>query len=288
MAEKSLLDMALIYAKRGLYVLPILPGAKNPAIKYKNEPPLAANQIKYYWHQNSNYNIALRTVNHFVIDVDSAEHTGNAQKDGYKSLNSIPKTLLPKTLTEASPSGGMHFYYLKPSGCDLSQKLDWLPGIDIKAHINNYSVVAPSIGKNGQRYHWLDPKQPMVEAPQALIDYIENHGSSAKGQSKKPLLTTDYSKIKDGKPHSSRWTGQLINEIAEPHKKGTRNKTIAMLTGKMLRADTFPDCIWTIIQDVNNRFYDENTGEKAPLSQDELENTFASILRDEVKNHGQN
>ena len=277
------MNAALHYASRGFYVLPIAAGAKNPAIKFKNQPPLTTDEIKELWTKNPNYNIALRTVNHFVIDVDSVKHTKDAKRDGYKSLDTIPKDLLPDTLKEITPSGGLHLYYAKPAYCKLQhQYIDWLGGIDIKANINNYSVVAPS-QKDGKSYHWLN-KKPMVEAPQALIDYILTHGTNA-ADSKKPLFTTNY----DAKKGSTRWTGQLLNEIAMPHPKSTRNNTIAYLTGKMLRADADIEAIYTILQDVNRRFYEvDNAGNKiaAPLSKNELENTFMSIYRDEVKNHG--
>ena len=281
--KNKLLNAALHYASRGFYVLPIAAGAKNPAIKFKNQPPLAADEIKELWTKNPNYNIALRTVNHFVIDIDSVKHTGDTTRDGFKSLDTIPKELLPDTLKEGTPSGGLHLYYAKPTYCKLQhQYIDWLGGIDIKANVNNYSVVAPS-QKDGKSYHWLN-KKPMVEAPQALIDYILTHGTNA-ADNKKPLFTTNYG----GKKGSTRWTGQLLNEIAMPHPKSTRNNTIAYLTGKMLRADADIKAIYAILQDVNRRFYEvDNAGNKiaAPLSENELENTFMSIYRDEVKNHG--
>ena len=281
--KNKLLNAALHYASRGFYVLPIAAGAKNPAIKFKDQPALTADQIKSWWTKNPQDNIALRTVDHFVIDVDSVQHTGDTTRDGFKSLDTIPKELLPDTLKEGTPSGGLHLYYTKPTYCKLQhQYIDWLGGIDIKANINNYSVVAPS-QKDGKSYHWINNK-PMVEAPQALIDYILTHGTNA-ADNKKPLFTTNYT----GKKGSTRWTGQLLNEIAMPHPKSTRNNTIAYLTGKMLRADADIEAIYTILQDVNRRFYEvDNAGNKiaAPLSENELENTFMSIYRDEVKNHG--
>lgn len=281
--KNNLMNAALHYATHGFYVLPIAAGAKNPAIKFKNQPPLTTDEIKELWTKNPNYNIALRTVNHFVIDVDSVQHTGDTTRDGFKSLDTIPKELLPDTLKEGTPSGGLHLYYAKPTYCKLQhQYIDWLGGIDIKANINNYSVVAPS-QKDGKQYHWLN-KKPMVEAPQALIDYILTHGTNA-ADNKKPFLNFNST----GGTRSSRWTGQLLNEIAMPHPKSTRNNTIAYLTGKMLRADADIEAIYIILQDVNRRFYEvDNAGNKvtAPLSESELESTFMSIYRDEVKNHG--
>ena len=73
--KNNLMNAALHYASHGFYVLPIKPNAKNPAIKFKDQPALTADQIKSWWTKNPQDNIALRTVDHFVIDVDSVQHT---------------------------------------------------------------------------------------------------------------------------------------------------------------------------------------------------------------------
>ena len=45
----------------------------------------------------------------------------------------------------------------------VNQLIGYQPGIDIKAHQNNYVVVAPSEG-----YQWLN-KNPIVTAPKSLV-----------------------------------------------------------------------------------------------------------------------
>ena len=62
-----------------------------------------------------------------------------------------------------------------------------------------------------------------------------------------------------------------------------------LLNDLYVGSDADIEAIYTILQDVNRRFYEvDNAGNKiaAPLSKNELENTFMSIYRDEVKNHG--
>lgn len=60
--KNNLMNAALHYASHGFYVLPIKPNAKNPAIKFKDQPALTADQIKSWWTKNPQDNIALRMV----------------------------------------------------------------------------------------------------------------------------------------------------------------------------------------------------------------------------------
>lgn len=279
----TMMAAALDWQKRGFYVLPIEPEAKNPAINYKDKPALTADEIRELWTKNPNYNIALRTVNHFVIDVDSVSHTGNAAKDGFKSLKSIPSKLLLPTYVEKTGSGGLHLYYYKPKGFDLSplQMIDWLPGIDIKAHPNNYALVTPSTKGKGKDYT-VFRNNPIVIASLGLVDYIQKvhnkrQGITQSSNYKQPLANSNF--------YATSWTGKLLNEIAQSYETGNRNNTIAYLTGKLLRAGADPEAILIILHDVNRRFYrTDNQGKRrpAPLSSDEIFKTYSSILRSEV------
>ncbi|OUP97719.1 bifunctional DNA primase/polymerase [Lactobacillus gallinarum] len=283
--NNKMMEAALDYQQRGFYVVPIEPGAKNPAIPFKDKPALSRDKIKELWTKNPNYNIALRTVNHFVIDIDSPAHTGSKEIDGFKSLKTIPRELLLPTYSEWTASGGMHLYYYKPKNFDLHplQMLDLLPGIDIKAHPNNYALVAPS--KKGKGNYTIYKDVPMVIAPYGLIDHLQKIYNQSKGlratsNYKAPLANSDFV--------ASSWTGKLINEIAQSYEAGNRNNTIAYLTGKLLRAGADPEAILIILQDVNRRFFRTLSSGKrvpAPLTFDEISKTFSSILRSEVSKH---
>ena len=52
-----------------------------------------------------------------------------------------------------SASGGKHLLYFKRDDEPITQMIKFLPGVDIKAHENNYIIVAPSATENGQ-YEW--------------------------------------------------------------------------------------------------------------------------------------
>ena len=283
----KLLNSALDYQKRGFYVVPIEPHSKRPAIAFKDQPALTQDEIKELWSKNPNYNIALRTVNHFVIDIDSPAHTGSSSINGFTSLKQIPRELFIKTYAEKTASGGMHLYYYKPKNFKLHplQMLDLLPGIDIKAHPNNYSLVAPSTQGGGKDYTVIRD-EPIVIAPYGLIDYLQkiydqSKGLQATSNYKAPMANSNFV--------ANSWTGKLINEIAQSYEAGNRNNTIAYLTGKLLRAGADPEAILIILHDVNRRFFkklDNGSKVPAPLTEDEIIRTFESILRSEVSKNG--
>ncbi|MCY9807002.1 hypothetical protein OXT66_05485 [Lentilactobacillus senioris] len=49
----------------------------------------------------------------------------------------------------------------------IQQNIGWFLGVDIKAHINNYVVVVPSINHEN-RYEWLKYESIVKDAPELL------------------------------------------------------------------------------------------------------------------------
>lgn len=87
------------------------------------------------------------------IDVDHAD-----DKNGFESIEHIPfnDELVPNmenTLVQTTPSGGKHIIFKKREGIEYSQKIDYLPSVDIKAHPNNYFVLAGSKTVKGKYTH---------------------------------------------------------------------------------------------------------------------------------------
>lgn len=84
-----------------------------------------------------------------VLDVDVKDD------DGFKSLNGHA---LPPTMSQRTPSGGLHYLYRYPNdGLDYSNKTKFLPGLDIR-------------GKGGWIAHYGLDKQPLAEAPQWIME----------------------------------------------------------------------------------------------------------------------
>ena len=78
------LKYALAYIDLGLYPIPILPGTKRPAIKFANKPQMTPQEATAIWTLHPEWDIALRTVSHVVVDVDmhDKEHA-----NGIKSIS---------------------------------------------------------------------------------------------------------------------------------------------------------------------------------------------------------
>lgn len=114
-----LVDYAIKYSEHGFSVIPIGQN-KRPLIKFADRPSLTVKQIKQIWAKYPNANIAIKTEQFFVIDVD--RHGNNV--DG---LNSIRELNHPEwfkdTLTEKTAHDGYHFFFKKPKNINIHQNI---------------------------------------------------------------------------------------------------------------------------------------------------------------------
>ncbi|MCP6564959.1 hypothetical protein NL503_26600, partial [Klebsiella pneumoniae] len=91
----------------------------------------------------------------WCIDIDINHEEG---KDGYESIKYISYydeivTNAQNTLVQTTPSGGKHIIFKKRTGIEYTQKIGYLPSVDIKAHPNNYFVLAGSQTLKGRYKH---------------------------------------------------------------------------------------------------------------------------------------
>ena len=119
----------------------------HPLIKFADRPALTTDQIKEYWTKYPTANIALRTTSFFVVNIDTKKAHG---KDGMKSIKQLPSGVILPTRTQKTASGGYQMFYMKPPDSHLTQVIGLLPGVDIKAHPNNYVLVPPSTTEKGE------------------------------------------------------------------------------------------------------------------------------------------
>lgn len=88
------------------------------------------------------------------IDIDHVEGVS-----GFESLKGNPyleelTENINNTLVQTTPSGGKHIIFLKSERIEVyRQKIGYLPGVDIKAHPNNYFVLAGSRTVKGLYTH---------------------------------------------------------------------------------------------------------------------------------------
>lgn len=257
----NLVNYALSYARHGFSVIPI-GNNKRPLIKFANKPPLNNIEIRDIWNKYPTANIALKTDKFFVIDVD--RHGGEV--DGMESIKKLGHDDWFKgTLTERTAHNGFHFFFTKPSKIKVQQNIGFLDGVDLKAHENNYVVVAPS-QLDGKKYKWLN-FEPMKEPPQGLIDLILE-----KQKEFKPVeQLEDYKPT--GKTQTTKLFEQIVNGLGPT---GGRNNALASFIGGLLFRNVDPDAAAQLAVIANN-----NTKDSLPVQ--EVERTFNSMIEKEIR-----
>jgi len=269
---KSLINYAKAYAAKGFYVLPVAVQDKRPLIEFAGRPAIAADRIQRIWQRHPNAQIAFRTVDFLVVDIDNHTDGANGIANFEKYKNEYPEQF-PPTLSQTTHSGGKQLFYRKPKDLEMTQSIGWLPGVDIKAHPNNYAVVAPSVGAKGV-YKW-DNKLPMTEAPQELIDAILSgqrapatnyeHGDY-KGLTMEQMKLGQHSK-------TAELFEQIINGLGET---GGRNMALASFVGGLLFRNVDAKVAYELSMQAN-----DNTSR--PLDAKEFDRTFDSMVKKEMR-----
>lgn len=260
-----MVDYALHYQKLGYSVIPIDKKSKRAITKFKDKI-FSENEIRRFWHEQPDANIAWRTTDFFVIDIDVS-----VTENGYESLKEWELSqYIPKTLTATTPSGGKHIFLKKPKGIELSQDIRVKPGIDIKANKNNYVLVAPSNNAKGS-YKWDKSTEQMAEAPAEIISILQTSK-----QPKEPMsFTTDYSR-----GEFSSKTAKLFEQVVFGlGDKGGRNNALASFVGGLLMRGVNVDATYLLAKIANHYTPDS-------LPADELDRTFESMVRKEMDRRG--
>lgn len=257
----NLVNYALSYAEHGFSVIPI-GSNKRPLIKFADKPPLTNTEIRDLWKKYPTANIALKTDKFFVIDVD--RHGGEV--DGMESIKKLDHDEWFKdTLTERTAHNGFHFFFTKPSKVKIQQNIGFLPSVDLKAHENNYVVVAPSM-LGDKQYKWLN-SESMKEPPQGLIDLILN-----KQKEFKPVEQLEGYKP-SGKTQTTELFEKIINGLGPT---GGRNNALASFIGGLLFRNVDPDVAAQLAVIANS-----NTKDALPLN--EVERTVNSMIEKEIR-----
>lgn len=175
MAEMTLKEAALYYAKLGLAVFPLKPRSKKPATKNGfKAATMNLEQIAEWWdqHPDSNVGIATGKVSGglVVIDLDIDEDRG---KNGYEVLKEWQREhgVLPETAMVITGRGGYHYYYR--DAAHWGNRAGLYEGVDIRAD-GGYVVAPPSVHENGRRYEWeQDPSTyGITAANQTVFDFL--------------------------------------------------------------------------------------------------------------------
>lgn len=265
---------ALRYIELGFYPVPILPHTKIPAIKFADHPQMTAQEAAVIWDQHPDWDMALRTVDHVVVDVDmhDTEHA-----NGFKSISKYwNEEYFPENVwISHTRGGGAHIFMMKPAGFEgYKQAIGFLPGVDFKSHINNMTMVPPSKG-----YTWIDWNKYQKALPACakskLLDLI---ASKVKKKTEWPSVpgvsgksTMDFT-VKGKNGHSTN-TLLAINSILHGlGDVGGRNDFLTKVVGTFLAIGVSYVDTYKLVSMAN-----EQTEE--PLPQSEVDATFQSIVK---------
>lgn len=257
---ENIVNYAVAYAKAGLSVLPM--HNKKPLIKFADCDPLTVEEIKKIWQKYPFANIAIRTDKFFVVDID--RHEGGS--DGFKAFEENAELFKP-TLEQKTAGGGKQLFYLKRDENEVRQNIGWKPGIDIKAHRNNYVVVAPSVNSSGNHYEWLN-KKPMVQADKQLVRSINKGTASATG--------IDFAPYSGIKTKTTVLFETIMNGFGD---NGGRNNNLTHFIGGLLFRNVDPKVAYNLATIAN-----DNTADPLPVR--ELDTTFKSVLNKEIRRRG--
>lgn len=164
-----LLESAVLYARWGWPVFPLVEGTKRPATRNGFlDATTDVVKIQSYWAAHPLANIGVATGHAFdVIDVDVPKmKDGKLTPDGRETFAKLLERIDPDDGTgalpdcygiNATPTGGLHLLVL-PTGAGNRGGL--LPGIDTRG-IGGYIVAPPSQRPEG-RYRWEVAPAPKV------------------------------------------------------------------------------------------------------------------------------
>lgn len=253
---ENLVNYAKSYAEHGFSVIPIV--NKRPLVKFANRPALTKEEIDAIWTKHPTASIALQTREFLVIDVD--RHEGG---DGMESIKALGHNEWFKgTLCERTRSGGFHFYFRKPAKQKITQNIGFLPHVDIKAHDNNYVVVAPSPG-----YKWLNHK-PIQPLPDGLLELILQKQAETK-----PSTGVEAGYKVDSKSATTALFEQIVDGLGAT---GGRNNALASFVGGLLYrgVDPYKAAQLALLANANT---------KDKLTTAEVEKTVNSMIEKELR-----
>jgi hypothetical protein len=180
MLNSTCQEAALSFAvDRGWDVFPAPPGEKK---SYKSAKHSGGRnwgrtkdpeEIKYDWARWPKANIGIPTGIEngiFVVEADTVEAHN---VDGIAALNALEAQYseLPDTLTAASPSGSLHFYFKHPGG-DVRIKnsaSEIATGVDVRG--DGGMVIAPPSVRGDGVYYWITDL-PIADPPPWLLALV--------------------------------------------------------------------------------------------------------------------
>lgn len=244
-----MLKSALAYASRfKWYIFPLEPKSKSPLVK--DWPNRASNnpmQIRKWWSRWPDANIGLATGKSDLLVIDIDEKKGVSGMESWRDIL-MEHDIDTDTITQLTPSGGEHIFYLC-SDKRLRNTANGLgEGIDTRGD-GGYVVVAPSVNGQGGVWEWDKELHPADKPIAPLPDTLKR-------------LLLDYDRTAGPAPPVE---GNII--------AGSRNETLASLAGTMRRRNMPEEAILLALLTTNQTMC------QPPLPEAEVRRIAKSISR---------
>lgn len=224
------LSFALEYEKLGLCVIPILPGQKVAAFKWKEfqDRKSTVEEIVGWWKQWPDANIGIVTgkvSDLCVVDFDR-------YKEGYNEsveLDYFPDTLIAPTVL--SPRLGAHLWF---RDCGLNGCTGVLPHVDFRGE-GNYIIVPPSINGTGRPYEWSDASfaesiQNRPNLPNVFKALLQNAARPASSQERainnNNIIINERNKYKVSTDCPQDILSTSVHNVQKILQEGNRNSDI--------------------------------------------------------------
>ncbi|WP_349550798.1 bifunctional DNA primase/polymerase [Leuconostoc pseudomesenteroides] len=252
------------YQQAGAYVFMALPNQKYNAVEGGFNNSFSSVDDLQNWikqhpeYRGGNVGIDLSKSNLVVVDIDKHEQNGMASILSWFKSHGVNPDTLQDTYVEQTPTGGLHAFYLIPSGQDKPKHV--INAIKVVDVLSNTAVMtAPSTIKDGQ-YRQITPFDKIKPVPTWVYDLANGLGADTPNN----VYKAKYSL-------SDRWK-MVINGF----ETGERNNQAMSLAGYLFAIDITPQDIYDIMQSVNER-------SNEPLPDHELNTVYMSARRREEK-----
>lgn len=264
--SSPLAEAARDYVERGLAIIPLGVGKKEPVTKSGlNDWTDNPGQIDVWWGQgehagkrgNPRYNIGMACgqVSGGIIAIDLDCHSDEANGLDYLRDWEVEHGKLPETWTQITGSGGKQLFYR--AGQDIRNSANGEIGVDVRGN-GGYVVLPPSLHPCGDCYEWSISPDDMdvADADDKVYDFI-------RAVSKTKKRSDGWNSEKTGIP----------SEITE-----NRNETLFSLGRSFLSRGSGHDEVATLIRSLNATIC------RPPLPDVEVEKLIGSINSKEPGN----
>ncbi len=182
---------ALDYIERGLAVIPLREGRKEPATKHGiNDWTDNPGQVPVWWGVNAWYNVGVVCgqpsggIVAIDLDVHDEAHSGLDTLRDWEAVHGK----LPETWEQVTGSGGVQRFYRVDR--EVRNSANGEMGVDIRGD-GGFVVVPPSVHPNGETYEWaVSPDDvEIADADRnvwAFIDHVRP--AAGGGEGRKPLF----------------------------------------------------------------------------------------------------